>query len=173
MSRQSFTTRSTGVLFWGAGYLAAAIAGGLTLAAVWPQGTACTSTCGQRIEAGGVAILLLVAGGIAGLVLAVWLGATRRATAPRPLTIALLVLLVVSMVAAVVLKRSGSSLDDSSGLATVRSAWSWGLAVPTSALLAMSAIAGLRAAIRTRRARPCRVSSCSSRLTDRDPARTS
>ena len=53
MSHVPFTSRSTGVLFWGAGYLVAAIAWGIALAAVWPQGAACTTTCGQRIEAGG------------------------------------------------------------------------------------------------------------------------
>ena len=156
MSRQSFTTRSTGVLFWGAGYLLAAIGWGLAFAALWPQGSTCSATCGQRIEAGGVVMLLLASGGLAGLAVAVWLGVTRRSTAPRSLAVALLVLLVIAIAAAVALESSRSALDDREGLATVRSAWSWGLAVPTSALLAVSGIAGLRERIRTRRARPAR-----------------
>jgi hypothetical protein len=154
MSRQPFTSRSTGVLFWGAGYLVLAIAWGLALAAVWPQGAPCTRMCAERIESGGVAIVLLALGGIAGFVVAMLLGLKRRATAPRSLTVALLVLLVASMVIAVLLKRSGSQLNETGGLATVRSAWSWGLAVPTSALLVVSVVAGLRDLIRTRRARP-------------------
>ena len=154
MSRPPFTSRSTGVLFWGAGYLVAAIAWGLALAAFWPQGAPCTTTCGARIEAGGIAILLLVAGGVAGFVVAICLGVTRRATSSRRLTGALVLLLVASLISAVVLKRSDSSHDDSSGLATVRSAWSWGLAVPTSALLVTAAVAGVRERLRTRRARP-------------------
>jgi hypothetical protein len=154
MSPAPFTSRSTGVLFWGAGYLVAAIAWGLTLAALWPQGTACTATCGQRIEAGGIAILLLAAGGTAGFAVAIWLGVSRRATAPHRLTLALLVLLIASLVTAVMLKRAGSAHDESGGLATVRSAWSWGLAVPTSALLVTTVAAGARAWLRTRRARP-------------------
>jgi hypothetical protein len=154
MSRVPFTSRSTGVLFWGAGYLVAAIAWGLALAALWPQGTACTTTCAQRIEAGGVAILLLIAGGLAGFGVAIWLGVTRRATAPTRLSALLLVLLVASLVAAAWLKRSGSSHDQTGGLATVRSAWSWGLAVPTSALLVTAIVAGVRDRVRVRRARP-------------------
>jgi hypothetical protein len=153
MSRAPFTSRSTGVLFWGAGYLVAAITWGLALAALWPQGTPCTTTCGARIEAGGIALLLLVAGGIAGFAVAVWLGVTRRATSPRRLTGALALLLVASLVTAVVLMRGGSGEDDSGGLATVRSAWSWGLTVPTSALLVTAVLAGVRERVRTRRAR--------------------
>jgi hypothetical protein len=153
MSRPPFTSRSTGVLFWGAGYLVAAIAWGLALAAVWPQGTPCTTTCGARIEAGGIAILLLVAGGIAGLAVAVWLGVTRRATSPRWLSGVLVVLLVASLITAVMLMRGGSGHDDG-GLATVRSAWAWGLTVPTSALLVTALVAGVRRRLRTRRARP-------------------
>jgi hypothetical protein len=149
-----FTSRSTGVLFWGAGYLVAAIAWGLALAALWPQGTPCSTTCGDRIEAGGIAILLLVAGGIAGFAVAIWLGVTRRATSPRWLTGVLVLLLIASLITAVVLKRSGSEHGDSGGLATVRSAWSWGLAVPTSALLVTAVVAGVRERVRTRRARP-------------------
>jgi hypothetical protein len=156
MSRVPFTSRSTGVLFWGAGYLLAAIAWGLTLAALWPQGNVCVTTCAARIEAGGVAILLLVAGGLAGFGVAIWLGVARRATAPARLTALLLVLFVASLVTAVLLKRSGSSHDETGGLATVRSAWSWGLAVPTSALLVTSMVAGLRERVRTRRARRIR-----------------
>jgi hypothetical protein len=153
MSRAPFTSRSTGVLFWGAGYLVAAIAWGLALAALWPQGAPCTTTCGARIEAGGIAILLLVAGGIAGFAVSVWLGVTRRATSPRRLTGALVVLLVASLVTAIVLERGGSSDDDGGGLATVRSAWSWGLTVPTSALLVTAVLAGARERVRTRCAR--------------------
>jgi hypothetical protein len=154
MSSAPFTSRSTGVLFWGAGYLAAAIAWGLALAALWPQGAPCSTTCGDRIEAGGIAILLLVAGGIAGFAVAIWLGVTLRATSPRWLTGVLVLLLIASLITAVVLKRSGSAHDDSGGLATVRSAWSWGLAVPTSALLVTAVVAGVRERVRTRRARP-------------------
>ena len=154
MSRPPFTSRSTGVLFWGAGYLVAAIVWGLALAAVWPQGTPCTTTCGARIEAGGIAILLLVAGGIAGLAVAVWLGVTRRATSPRWLSSVLVVLLVASLITAVLLMRGGSRNDDSGGLASVRSAWAWGLTVPTSALLVTALVAGARRRLRTRRARP-------------------
>jgi hypothetical protein len=153
MSRVPFTSRSTGVLFWGTAYLLAAIGFGLLFAALWPQGEACTRTCGQRIESGGVAILLLALGGVAGLGVALWLGIARRATAPTRLTIALLVLLLASLVIAVVLMHSSSSQSDTRGLATVRSAWSWGLAVPASALLACSVAAGLRDLVRTRRAR--------------------
>ena len=47
MDRPPFTSKSTGVLFWAVGYLATAIAGGVLLAALWPQGSACTATCGQ------------------------------------------------------------------------------------------------------------------------------
>lgn len=149
-----FTSRSTGVLFWGAGYLAAAIAWGLALAALWPQGTPCSTTCGDRIEAGGIAILLLVAGGIAGFAVAIWLGVSRRPTSPRWLTGVLVLLLIASLITAVVLERSGSAHADSGGLATVRSAWSWGLAVPTGALLVTALVAGVRERVRTRRARP-------------------
>ena len=153
MSQQPFTSRSTGVLFWGAGYLVAAIAWGLALAAVWPQGAPCTRMCAERIEAGGVAIVLLMLGGTAGLVVAVWLGVRRRATAPHLLTATLLALLIGSLITAVMLKRAGSSHNETGGLATVRSAWSWGLAVPTSALLVVSVAAGVRDVIFTRRAR--------------------
>jgi hypothetical protein len=154
MSRPPFTSRSAGVLFWGAGYLVAAIAWGLALAALWPQGTPCTTTCAARIEAGGIAILLLAAGGIAGFAVAVWLGVTRRATSPRWLTGTLVVLLVASLVAAVLLERAGSRHDESGGLATVRSAWAWGLMVPTSALLVTAVVAGVRERLQARRARP-------------------
>jgi hypothetical protein len=154
MSPTPFSSRSTGVLFWGAGYLAAAIAWGLAFAALWPQGAPCTQMCAQRIEAGGVAIVLLMLGGAAGFAVAVYLGVRRRSTAPTLLTAALLALLIASLITAVLLKRSGSSHDDAGGLATVRSAWSWGLAVPTSALLVVSVVAGARDLIRARRARP-------------------
>jgi hypothetical protein len=153
MSRPPFTSRSAGVLFWGAGYLVAAIAWGLALAALWPQGSPCTTTCAARIEAGGIAILLLAAGGIAGFAVAVWLGVTRRATLPRRLTRVLVALLVASLITAVLLKRGGSSHDDSGGLATVRSAWAWGLTVPTSALLVTAIVADVRRRLQTRRAR--------------------
>lgn len=153
MSRERFSSRSTGVLFWGAGYLVAAMGFGLALAALWPQGTVCTTTCGARIEAGAIAIVLLAAGGLAGLAVAIWLGVTRRAVAPRLLVLGLLGLLVVSFGTAVVLARSGSSQGEHAGLATVRSAWSWALAVPASALIATSFVAGIRERIRSRRSR--------------------
>jgi hypothetical protein len=154
MSREPFTSRSTGVLFWGAGYLVAAIAWGAGLALLWPQGEVCTATCGARIEAGVIAVSLLLIGGLAGLVVAVWLGVRRRATAPRRLVLVLAAALVVALIAAVVLDSTGASSGDEAGLATVRAAWSWGLAVPASALLATSLLAAVRARVRSRRARP-------------------
>jgi hypothetical protein len=154
MSHVPFTSRSIGVLFWGAGYLVAAIAWGIGLAAVWPQGAACSTMCAERIEAGSTAILLLAAGGLVGFLVAIWLGVSRRATAPTWLTVVLLVLLIASMGIAVKLKSEGSNLNQTGGLATVRSAWSWGLAVPTSALLVTSVVAGFRDWVRARRARP-------------------
>jgi len=152
MSQRAFTSRSTGVLFWAAGYLVAAIAWGVALASLWPQGNVCTSSCGDRIEAGAVAITLLAAGGLAGLGVALWLGVTRRAGAPRWLVLVLLALLVASLATAAVLVQTSSSAGESAGLATVRSAWSWALVVPTSALLAMSFVAGVRGRVRARRA---------------------
>jgi hypothetical protein len=154
MSHVQFTSRSIGVLFWGAGYLVAAIAWGIGLAAVWPQGAACSTMCAERIEAGSTAILLLAAGGLVGFLVAVCLGIARRATAPSWLMVVLLVLLIASMGIALELKSEGSDLNQTGGLATVRSAWSWGLAVPTSALLVMSVVAGFRDRMRTRRTRP-------------------
>jgi hypothetical protein len=154
MSPEPFTSRSTGFLFWGAGYLVAAIAWGAGLAALWPQGEVCTETCGARIEAGVIAVSLLLIGGLAGLVVAVWLGVQRRATAPRRLVICFAAALVVALIAAVALDGAAASSGDEAGLATVRSAWSWGLAVPACALLATSLVAALRARVRSRRARP-------------------
>ena len=153
MPRERFSSRSIGVLFWGAGYLLTAIGWGLALAALWPQGNVCTTTCGDRIEAGAIAIALLIAGGLAGLVVAIWLGVTRRAVAPRLLVFGLLAVLVASLATAVVLVRSGSSQSEHDGLAAVRAAWSWALAVPASALIATSFVAGVRDRIRSRRAR--------------------
>jgi hypothetical protein len=153
MPRERFSSRSTGVLFWGAGYLIAAIAWGLVLAALWPQGSVCTTTCGDRIEAGAIAIVLLIAGGLAGLVVAIWLGVSRRTVAPRLLVFSLLGVLVASLATAVVVVRSGSSQSEHTGLMTARATWSWALAVPASALIAMSLAAGLRDRMRARRAR--------------------
>jgi hypothetical protein len=150
MSREPFTSRSAGVLFWGAGYLVTAIAWGAGLALLWPQGEVCTETCGARIEAGVIAVSLLLLGGLAGLVVAVWLGVRRRATAPRRLMIGLAAALVAALIAAVALDGAAASGGDEAGLATVRSAWSWGLAVPASALLATSLLAALRARVRSR-----------------------
>ena len=82
MPHKPFKTRSSGVLFWGASYLTASIVWGIGLAAFWPQGGVCTTSCGARIEAGAIAMVLLAAGGLAGLAVAVWLGATRRTRLP-------------------------------------------------------------------------------------------
>jgi hypothetical protein len=153
MPRQPFTSRSAGVLFWGAGYLAVAIALGLALAALWPQGTTCVASCAARIEAGVIAITLVFAGGLAGFVVAIWLGVARRAVAPRLVVLTSLGLLVAALVSALLLARSGAS-GEAGGLAMVRSAWSWGLVVPTGALLATSCAAWLRERVRMRLARP-------------------
>jgi hypothetical protein len=154
MSREPFTSRSAGVLFWGAGYLVVAIAWGAALALLWPQGNVCTETCAARIEAGVVAVTLLLIGGLSGLVVAVCLGVQRRATAPCWLVLALVGALVAALIAAVVLDGTGASTGEAAGLTTVRTAWSWGLAVPASALLATSLLAAARERARARRARP-------------------
>ena len=49
MPHKPFKTRSSGILFWGASYLTASIAWGIGLAAFWPQGGVCTTSCGARI----------------------------------------------------------------------------------------------------------------------------
>jgi hypothetical protein len=154
MQRAPFKTRSTGVLFWGGGYLLAAIAWGIALAALWPQGSACSTSCGARLEAGAVAIVLLAGGGLVGLALAIWLGVTRRPVAPRRLLAVLVGVLVASLVTAALLVHSAPADSDAAGLATVRSAWSWAVAVPTSALLATAAVAFLRGRVRGVLARP-------------------
>jgi hypothetical protein len=97
-----------------------------------------------------IAVSLLLLGGLAGLVVAVWLGVRRWATAPRRLMIGLAAALVAALIAAVALDGAAASGGDEAGLATVRSAWSWGLAVPASALLATSLLAALRARVRSR-----------------------
>ncbi len=156
MQPTPFSSRSAGVLFWGAGYLAAAIVWGIALAALWPQGQACTTTCAARIEAGAVAIGLLALGGLVGLGIACWLGATRRASAPRLLLAILATVVVASLVTALALVVSAPANGDSEGLQTVRSAWSWAFAVPASALLVAAAAARLRLRLqaRTTRRRP-------------------
>jgi hypothetical protein len=153
MSREPFTSRSAGVLFWGAGYLVVAIAQGLLLAAVWPQGATCAASCADRIEAGAIAITLVLAGGLVGLVVAIWLGVTRRAGAPRAIVLGSLALLVAALVAAFLLARSGAP-GEAGGLATVRSAWSWGLVVPAGALLVCAGAAWARERVRARLTRP-------------------
>ena len=154
MPHKPFKTRSSGVLFWGASYLTASIVWGIGLAAFWPQGGVCTTSCGARIEAGAIAMVLLAAGGLAGLTVAVWLGATRRTRLPRRLAAVLVGILVASLVTAIALVQSASGVDESSGLASVRAAWSWALAVPTSALLATALLALLRERVTRRHARP-------------------
>jgi hypothetical protein len=143
MSRAPFTSRSTGVLFWGAGYLVVAIAFGSVLALLWPQGRSCVTSCGDRIEASAVAYELLLVGGAAGFAVAVGLGIARRPVAPRWLIVTAAVLLVAALAMAVALDLSSSS-GEADGLAAVRAAWSWSLAVPASALLATSLAARLR-----------------------------
>jgi hypothetical protein len=148
MERPPFTSKSTGVLFWAVGYLATAIAGGILLAALWPQGSACTRTCGARIEAGAVAIGLLALGGLVGLVAAVWLGVKRRATAPLLLVLALVAIVVASTMTSLTLMDAGSG--DAGGLQTVRSAWSWAFTVPAAALLVTALAAQVRLRLTTR-----------------------
>jgi hypothetical protein len=152
MERIQFTSRSTGVLFWAVGYLATAIAGGVLLAALWPQGSACTTTCGSRIEAGALAIGLLAIGGLVGLVAAIWLGVKRRATAPRLLVAALVAIIVASTMTALTMMDAGSG--DVGGLEVVRSAWSWAFTVPAAALLVIALAAQLRLRLTTRGGRP-------------------
>jgi hypothetical protein len=131
------------VLFWGAGYLVVAIAVGSLLAVLWPQGPSCVTSCGDRIEAGAVAYELLLVGGVAGFAVAVGLGIARRPIAPRWLIVTAAALLVGALALAVALDLSSSS-GEADGLAAVRAAWSWSLAVPSSALLATSLAARLR-----------------------------
>ncbi|MEO9176728.1 MAG: hypothetical protein ABI317_14535 [Gaiellales bacterium] len=152
MEHAKFTSRSTGVIFWAVGYLATAIAGGVLLAAFWPQGSACSRTCGERIEAGAVAIGLLALGGLVGLVAAIWLGVRRRPTAPKLLVVALVAIIVASTMTGLTLMESGSG--DTGGLETVRSAWSWAFTVPAAALLVTALAARIRLRVATRRARP-------------------
>lgn len=154
MSHKPFKTRSSGVLFWGGCYLTAAIGWGIALAALWPQGGVCTTSCGARIEAGAIAMVLLAAGGLAGFAVAVWLGVSRRTVAPLRVVAALAGILVASLITALLLVHSASAGDEASGLATVRAVWSWALAVPTSALLATSLAALARNRLTGRRARP-------------------
>jgi ABC-type spermidine/putrescine transport system permease subunit II len=154
MQPTPFSSRSAGVLFWGAGYLVAAIAWGLVLAALWPQGQACTTTCAARIEAGAIAIGLLALGGLVGLAIALWLGTTRRASVPRLLLAILATVVLASLVTGIALVLSAPANGDSEGLQTVRSAWSWAFAVPASALLVAAAAARLRLWLRARAARP-------------------
>ena len=155
MSRAPFTSRSTGVLFWGAGYLVAAIAWGLALAALWPQGDALHDDV-RRTHRGGRHRDPAARGRRhRGVRVAIWLGVHTPCDVAAPADGALVCLLVASLI-----RRSRSTgvgfrrHDDSGGLATVRSAWSWGLAVPTSALLVTVVVAGVREWLRTRRARP-------------------
>ncbi|HEY1478624.1 MAG TPA: hypothetical protein VGF46_01260 [Gaiellales bacterium] len=151
MQRTPFTSRSGGVLFWGASYLAVAIALSLALASVWPQGGACTTSCGARISSGFVTMGLLAAGGTVGLVLALWLGTTRRGTPPRLLVALLVVAAVGAYATALVMVQTAPPASDPAGLAAVRSAWSWGLAVPSSALLVTTLAAYVRCALLGRR----------------------
>jgi hypothetical protein len=154
MSHKPFTSRSSGVLFWAGSYLVAGIAWGIGLAALWPQGGVCSTSCGARIEAGAIAMVLLAAGGLAGFAVAVWLGVSRRTIAPRRLVAVLVGILVASLITAVLLAHSASAGDEASGLANVRAVWSWALAVPTSALLATALIALVRNRLTGRHARP-------------------
>jgi hypothetical protein len=154
MRTTPFTSRSRGVLFWGVGYLLTAIASGLVLAALWPKGNACTTTCSARIEAGAEVIGLLALGGLVGLGVAIWLGASRRSAAPRLLVAALIVIALTSVATAIILVGTAPSSGDSQGLETVRSAWSWAFVVPASALLATAAAARLRLRWKARLARP-------------------
>jgi hypothetical protein len=154
MSPKPFKTRSSGVLFWGASYLVAGIGGGIGLAALWPQGGVCTTSCGARIEAGAIAMVLLGAGGLAGLAVAIWLGVSRRGMVPRRVAAVLVGILVASLVTATVLVHAAPAADEASGLASVRAAWSWALAVPTSALLATALVAVVRDRLTPRGARP-------------------
>jgi hypothetical protein len=148
MEQVQFTSRSTGVLFWAVGYLATAIAGGVLLAALWPQGSACSATCGARIDAGAIAIGLLALGGLVGLVAAIWLGVRRAPTAPKLLVVALVAIIVASTMTALTLMESGSG--DTGGLETVRSAWSWAFTVPSAALLVTALAARVRLRVTTR-----------------------
>jgi hypothetical protein len=156
MQPTPFTSRSAGVLFWGAGYLVAAIVWGVVLAALWPQGQACTTTCASRIEAGAIAIGLLAIGGLVGLGIAFWLGMTRQAGAPRLLLAILATIVLASLATGIALVVSAPANGDSEGLQTVRSAWSWAFALPASALLATAAAARLRLRLKARRARTAR-----------------
>jgi hypothetical protein len=152
MEQVKFTSRSMGVLFWAVGYLVTAIAGGVLLAALWPQGSACSATCGARIDAGAIAIGLLALGGLFGLITAIWLGVRRRPTAPNLLVVALVAVIVASTMTGLTLMESGSG--DTGGLETVRSAWSWAFTVPASALLLTALAARLRLRMARRGDRP-------------------
>jgi hypothetical protein len=152
MEQVKFTSRSMGVLFWAVGYLVTAIAGALLLAALWPQGSACSATCGARIDAGAIAIGLLALGGLVGLVAAIWLGVRRRHTTPSLLIAALVAIIIASTMTGLTLMESGSG--DTGGLETVRSAWSWAFTVPASALLVTALAARLKLRLATRGRRP-------------------
>jgi hypothetical protein len=153
MDHTPFVSRSTGVLFWAAGYLATALALAVSLALLWPQGSACTKTCTARIESGAITMGLLALGGACGLVIALWLGISRRASAPRPLAWLLALILAGSLGFALILLRAASEHSDSAGLETVHSAWAWALIVPSGALVAMIGAARLRGALARRAGR--------------------
>ena len=154
MRPSPFTSRSAGVLFWGAGYLIAAIAWGIVLAALWPQGQACTTTCAARIEDGAIAIGLLALGGFAGS--RSRSGSARPGGRARPGCSSR----SSSRSSSRRSRRASRSCcsapanGDSAGLQTVRSAWSWAFAVPASGLLATAAAARLRLRLKARSARP-------------------
>ena len=127
MDRAPFTSRSAGVLFWAAGYLAVALALSLSLAGLWPQGSACTTTCNARIESGAITMGLLALGGACGFGIALWLGVTRRAAVPRALARLLAIVLAGSLALSLILLRAATEHGDAAGLETVHSAWTWAL----------------------------------------------
>jgi hypothetical protein len=148
MTPRIFSNRRAGVLVWAVGYLTCALATGLGLALLWPQGDPCTGTCRARIESGEIAVSLLALGGLAGLLLAVVLGARGHVALPRLAGLALALLLAGALAVALPL-AFGAGHGDEAGLRAVRSAWAWSLVVPAASLIAtggfLRLVAGARA----------------------------
>jgi hypothetical protein len=128
MTPRTFSNRRAGVLVWAVGYLTCALAAGLALAALWPQGDPCVSTCQARIDSGEIAVGLVALGGAVGLALAIALAGALAVALPLAF---------------------GAGHGDVAGLRTVRSAWAWSLVVPSASLLAtggfLRLVAGSRA----------------------------
>jgi hypothetical protein len=147
MTPRISSNRRAGVLVWAVGYLTCALATGLALAALWPQGDPCIGTCQARIDSGEIAIALVAAGGAVGLVLAAALGARGHVALPRLLALALALVLAGALAVALPLAL-GAGHGDEAGLRTVRSAWAWSLVVPTASLLATGGFLRLVAGVR-------------------------